>query len=382
MKKVFVVFLAFTLLLCAGCAKEEPAPTETVPETTVPETTVPETTEETIPVPELEYGTAKVNGVPAILDTLSRGDIVDVVDNYDEYHVVVKTAEGYGLVEKHLIRMSTEPEYEAWTGYAAWNAAIYDNYNLSGEPIKKANTNGKVEVLDDLGHCCLVQYEDITGYMAEELLSKTPRSYGSGGDSGGGGGGGGGGAPAGGQDGGDISLQFQGGFTRLAYVTPQEGSASGQAKVLADGTEVLLGYFDHGDSIPVVAEKGFAEDKEGYYAVFLVDLYAYVPTELVHMEGDELYEEWNGYSKYNAVMYEDQYLSRSPSDKLKTNTEVKVLQELENSYCVEVEGMFGYMEKKSVNKYRYTAGGGGDSGGGGGGGGGGAPAPEWSPPAL
>lgn len=372
MKKVIVVFLSLMMLLCVGCAKEEPLPSETtVPETTVPETTVPETTEATIPVPEVVNATAEVNGVPAVLTVVSCGDSVDVVDSYDEKHVIVKTEQGYGLVEKNLIHMESEPDYEIWTGYATYKAAVYDNFHLTGDAVETLNYNAKVEVLADLGYCYYIRYEEKNGYMAIDDLSKWP--IGGGGSSGGGGGGG----SSGGADGGDIYLQNQSRITFLSVITPQEGSVSGKAAVLADDVEIILGYFDRGDNIPVVAEKGIADDWEGFCTVYLDGLYAYVPQELVRMEGEEAYSEWDGFSKYNAVIYEDRWLQSNPSDRLNINADVHVLHELDNSYFVEVDGMTGFMKKDDVSEYRFSTGGGGSSDSGGGG-----SAPEWSPPAL
>ena len=267
MKKYMIVLLALALVLCAGCAKQESAQTE-APATAPAETTVPPTTEETIPVPELNMGSALVDETPAILDTLMRDDVVDVVGEYDEDHYAIKTDVGYGLVKKELLRMKGETPYEVWTGYAYWNAEVYDNFYLTGEPVQKLKTNTKIEVLDDLGYCYVVRVEETEGFMNKSRLSKWPFSSGSGSSDSGGGGGG-----ATGADGGDISLQVQGGIVLLAAIE-QSGDVTGQAVVLADGTEVVLGYFNGGEEIPMVAEGGFAENREGYVTVYLDGLYA------------------------------------------------------------------------------------------------------------
>lgn len=387
MKKYIISLLALTLLLCAGCKKQEPVQTE-APTTAPTETTVPPTTEETIPVPELSMGSALVNDTPAILDTLMRDNIVDVVGEYDEDHYVIKTDLGYGLVKKELLRLKSEAAYEVWTGYAYWNAEVYENLYLTGEPTQKLKTNTKVEVLDDIGYCYVVRVDETVGFMNKSRLAKWPFSSGSGNsDSGGGSTGSGGGGGSTGADGGDISLQFQGGIVLLAAIE-QKGNVTGQATVLADGTEVILGYFDRGEEIPMVAEDGFAEKREGYVAVYLDGLYAYVPQELVVTGEVEAYEAWDGYSRWNGVVYDNIYLLGDPIDKLYTNVKVHVVAELENCYLVEVNEVTGYMSKEVVSKTRISTGGGNsDSGGSGGGGnssgggnsGGGA---EWSPPAL
>ncbi len=390
MRKCIIALLVLLPILCAGCKKQEPVQTE-APTTAPTETTVPPTTEETIPVPELNMGTALVDDTPAILNTLMRDDVVDVVGEYDEDHYVIKTEKGYGLVKKELLRLKGEAAYEVWTGYAYWNAEVYDNLHLTGEPAQKLKTNTKVEVLDDLGYCYVVRVEETEGYMNKSRLAKWPFSSG-GGNSGSGGGGsssgsGGGGGGSTGADGGDISLQFQGNIVLLAAIE-QSGDVTGQAAVLADGTEVVLGYFDRGEEIPMVAEDGFAENREGYVTVYLDGLYAYVPQELVLTQEAEVYEAWDGYSRWNGVVYDNFYLLGDPIDKLYTNVKVHVIAELENCYLVEVNEITGYMSKEVVSQTRIStgrgnsdsggSGGGGNSGGGGSSGGG----AEWSPPAL
>ena len=363
MNKYIIALLVVVLVLCAGCSNQEPAqtevPAETVPATTAPaETTVPPTTEETVPVPELSTGYALADKTPAILDTLMRQDTVDVVGEYDEDHYVIKTDLGYGLIRKELVRMSDEAPYETWSGYAYYNAELYANLHLMGEPVAKLKTNTKVEVLDDLGYCYLVQVDDAEGFMLKPRISKRRITSSSGGGS------------SAGQDGGDITMQFQGGVTLLAAIE-QSGDVTGQAVVLANGTEVILGYFNRGEALPLVAEDGFAESREGYTAVYLDGLYGYVPQWLIQVEA---YEPWDGYSRWNSMVYDNFYLLGDPIAKLNSNAKVHVVEELETCYLVEVNNVTGYMAKDMVSKTKITSNGGsGNSGGG---------DNAWTPPAL
>lgn len=386
MKRITLVLLCLVLLLTAGCAKQEPVATTeatTQPTTAPTETTAPPTE----PLPQTEEAIILADQVPAILSILSRDDTVDVVGEYDEEHYVIKTELGYGLVEKQLLAMPDDEAYEAWTGYSRWNRDVYDNYRLSGTPIQVLKTNTKIEVLDDLGGCLVVKVEGVTGFMKLEDISKTPiraqksgdSSDGSGGSSGGGGSSGSGG----GQDGGDISLQFNGGIVLLSAIT-QEGSVTGQATVRADGTEVVLGYFDRDETAQVVVESGFAEDWEGYATVMMDDLYAHVPEALIQRKGEESYAQWDGFAKYNTMFYDNFYL-QGEGKRLNTNTAIHVVVDLDTCYLVTVDESFGYVAKTMVSEKRIVSkkapvesggGGGGTSGGGGGGG------QEWSDPVL
>lgn len=365
MKKYLIILLVLALVLCAGCKKQEAEPTTaptTAPTTEATEETTVPPTEETVPVPEVTMGSALVNKVPAVLSTLNREDVVDVVGEYDEDHYVIKTELGYGLVKKALLRLESEAAYEVWTGYAFWNAEVYDNMNFTGEPVQKLGTNTQVEVLDDIGYCYVVRIEGTEGFMLKSGLSKWFISSNGGGSSSGG--------SSTGADGGNISLQFQGGITFLGAIE-QQGEVTGKAVVLATGTGVILGYFDRGEEIPMVAEAGFAEDREGYVTVYLEGIYAYVPQFMVLTEDAEVYEAWDGYSRWNSDVYDNCYLLGDPVDKLSTNVVVRVIAEFDNCYAVEINDAIGYMSKDQVSETQiYT---GGSSSGGG---------SEWAPPKL
>lgn len=374
MKKYVIALLVLCLVLC-GCSELIPtrttvssqdagqaAATVAPTETTLPtETTVPPTTEATIPAPALKWGTAMVDDTPAILKLLMRGDIVDVVGEFDDDYYVIKTEAGYGLVEKELLRKDGEAAFQVWTGYAFYLAEFYENFRLTGEPVKKLYQNTAVEVLDDLGWSYVVRVDNTVGYMKKAQVSQRPFYSGGGGSSSGG---------STGADGGDITMQFQGGVMLLAAIQ-QEGDVTGQATVLADGVEVVLGFFNRGEQVPMVAEDGFAKNWDGYVTVYLNGLYAYVPEALVLVEG-KTYEAWDGYSYWNGVVYDNYYLLGDPIDKLYTNVQVHVIAELENCYLVEVNGTTGYMGKDLVSHSRIPTGGETGSGTG----------EEWSPPVL
>lgn len=325
MKNRRILVLLAALMLLSGC-KKQPEPTEPV------ETTA-EATEET--TPQVEYATAEADGVPVVLDVLSRGDTVDLAGIFDELHYVVKLEAGYGLVEKNLVRLEGKSPYAAWTGYAYRGAKLYDNYRLAGDPVQALEADAQVEVLEDLGWCCLVDYNGISGYMKPETIAKNPSA--------------GRKAPADsegqeGQDGGEISLGFGGTVTLLSTLAPQEGTVSGKATVLADDTQVILGYFDRGDRIPLLRQN----EKDGYLAVYLDGLYAWVADAYVRTAEEKAFEAWDGRTEGIVSLYDDFWMLGSPSGRLNGNVAVRVLFELENCYLVEAEGMTGYMAKADV----------------------------------
>lgn len=376
MKKVLIVLLSLVLLVTLGVrtiqhtdaipvlahmmvATPPPTPTSTPAPTPTPTpkptptptptpepTSTPEPTPTPVPVPICVDALVQVDRSPAILMLLNRGDTVDVVGEFDEEHYAIKTEFGYGLVEKQLLRMSGEAAYEPWTGYAKGSTAFYGNYQLFGSPLSTLGLNTACQVVDELDHCYVVKIGEDSGFIQKDQLSKNRIVYY--------GGGGGGGAGA---DGGDISLSF-GGVNLLSLIV-QSGDVTGAAEVLADGAQVVLGYFDRDELVPVVLEEGFAPEWEGYYTLYFDGLYAYMPMSFALTDGEEAYAQWCGYAAYGSRMY-DNYLLRGNGKQLNMNTSVTVLWDCGGSYAVSINGEIGYMASDMVSQTRiYTGGGGG-----------------------
>ena len=365
MKRIMILLLAAVLLMTAGCGAKAPEATEpTIPatEVTIPATEAPteppteEPTEPpTEPVPECEDALVLVDDTPAVLMLLNRGNTVDVVGEYDENHYVIKTDNGYGLVEKQLLRLEGEIPYEVWNGFAMGNAEFYTNYQLRGEAVRTLGVNTPLEVLDELKYCYVVKLDEEIGYILKSQVSKTRIQYSGGGNSGG-------------ADGGDISLS--GGIFSLAMIE-QSGDVTGSATVLADEAQVILGYFHRDEYAPVVAEEGFAPAWEGYYTVYVNGMYAYIPAELALAAGEEPAEQQDGFAGFSAVVY-DNYLLQGEGKQIPVNTAVTVLWDGGDFCVVSINGEIGYMASPSIGQSRFSTGGGGGNSGGG----------DWTPPAM
>ena len=137
MKKILALLLAAIILLLAGCNKaaEDDQPienTEPQVEAELPEETPKETdpvpSEPEPPVPETILGTILADKTAVVLKTVNRDDVLDVVGEYDDSYYIVKLDEGYGLVEKRLVRMDGEEPYAQWEGYANYGAVVYSHY--------------------------------------------------------------------------------------------------------------------------------------------------------------------------------------------------------------------------------------------------------------
>lgn len=140
--------------------------------------------------------------------------------------------------------------------------------------------------------------------------------------------------------------------------------------VQGDNIPAILCLLKKGDLVEVT---GYAED--GSAIVAIGDAAGTVEKELLRFAGDESYESWTAYARYNTALYEDYKLTGEAAKTLKTNTELTILDELESCYLVQAGEDTGYIAKAQASKWRITSkpktdevgssGGGSSSGGGG-----------------
>lgn len=118
-----------------------------------------------------------------------------------------------------------------------------------------------------------------------------------------------------------------------------------------------------GDNIPAILcllKKGDLVEVAGYvdetYAMVTVgDAVGTVEKELLRFAGEGPYESWTAYARWGTALYGSYKLTGEPSETLKTNTELTILDELENCYLVQAGEDTGYIAKKQASKWRITS---------------------------
>lgn len=367
MKKILAILICMTLLL-AGCKTDVPEASTTMATqepTTVPATQAPTTEPTTVPteteppIPVTLSAKALADHVDLVLTTLDRGAVVEIVGEYEEKYYVVKTTEGHGLMEKRLVRLDGAEAYKGWTGYAIYGAKVYTNYHLLPGGEQTLNMNTQIAVLDDLDGTLVVQMPEGIGYMrAGELSRAYIQPAPSGGNSGS-------------ADGGDISLGGTGGVMKLSHFVTHSGDATGKGTVLANEAEVILGWFDRNDTVEIVNEEGFIDEKEGWYGIYREGLCGYARQNLIRKDTEEAYVQWNGFAKYQAQLFDNYYLYGEPVSKLASNAEVQILDDLGNCYLATSGSHTGYIAKEMVSETKINYSSGSENSGG-----------DWTPPAL
>ena len=378
MKKFFVIFLALTLALGAGCSNQGEQPTAPVAVASAP-TTEPapaadqtEPTETTAPAaPRTVEGTIQGIHIPAILSFPQRGDIVQVTGYPDEATATVTVGDAQGSIAKVLLRFDSDESYEAWQAYAKYNTRVFEGYTLVGEPLATLKTNTQMTVLDDLGECYLVQTEDLTGYIAKTQASKWRIKSSSSSGSGSGGSGTG-------KDGGDISLTGFAGDIRPVLLA--DTVKTGAAQVRADGGRVVLKYFDRGDKVQLVLDAEVAPEIPGYALILEDGVLAYIPVGWVEKPGDEAFQPWEGYAGYQCKRYDNFELAGKSLGQLSGNKKITVLWQSGDVLLVESESGVSYIAASTARTTPIPRSSGGSSGSSGSGGGSGGDA--WTPPKL
>lgn len=386
MKKLFVIFLALTLVLGAGCSNQGEQPTAPVAVASAP-TTEPapaadqtEPTETTAPAaPRTVEGTIQGIHIPAILSFPQRGDIVQVVGYPDEATATVTVGEAQGTLNKVLLSFNGDPAYESWTAYAKYNTGLYASYTLVGDPAETLKTNTLLEVLDDLDVSYLVKTGDSLGYIAKDQASKwqiNSSSSGSGDSSGSGNSGG----SSTGRDGGDISLT---GFTGEIRLVPLADTVkTGAAQIRADGGRVVLKYFERGDKVQLVLDAEVAPEIPGYALILEDGVLAYIPAEWVEKPGDEAFQPWEGYAGYQCMRYDNFELAGKSLGQLKGNQRITVLWQSGEVLLVQSEADVSYIAVSTARTTPIPSSSGNSGSGSSGSSDGGSDGGSWTPPKL
>ena len=386
MKKVIAFILAALMLLSmASCGnKAEPTPAEP---TAPPAEATPEPTAEPTPIPEPEWepGFARASYSEVFYQYLERGAELNILGEFKDYFII-EGEELYLIIEKRFARAEWEDAFEEWTGYAKYGAKLFENVYMDGEPAESLNQNDEVQVVDGKGDWLLVVRNGQEYYVnASEISATRIAAYYGGGGGGGNGGGGGGGAPTDGTgfDFSGLSYTANSGNAKLltAYFGPEMETEEEEEKVfpckgvvLADQIEAYIAVALRDGELKITA----VED-ETASVWFADEFFGTLPRWLLRMEGDEEYESWTGYVKYQAAVYEE-YQMRNVLEKPNLNTEVSVIDELDGiCYVVQLEdGRIGYMSLDGVSATKIVI----YNGGGANGGGGGGQVDVWTPPAL
>ena len=324
-------------------------------------------------------GIVKLPELRLIAMKLTRGTAVKIIGETDDL-CYIEYADGMiYCTEKTLLRLEGEAAAQGRTGYARYNACVYDNPYLCSEQPTKLAQNTALTVIDQLGNLMLVSWQagdgsEHSGYMAADSFSSgwiqdwVP-SYG-GGSSSGGGSASGGGSSGGGQDGGDIALAFHGGRAILAESISwhrDEKYAVKQGTVFADGTNAYLAYFlQRGEEVLVASA-----DREKCI-VWCDGVVCQTDRAAIHLSEDEEYTPWTGYIQPNGTLY-NLPETESGGRKESTNTEVLVEDEYQDYYIVFLSGSYYCIKKTDVKSGKYwydpswnsgSSSGGGSSGGG------------------
>lgn len=299
------------LLLClalTACGKEPEA--ETTAETTLPsETTAETTTAPTETKPLTQAAWVRGEELSLVSGFLEKGTQVEITGYTGTGLAQVTTSMGTGTVAPQFLR--TSENFVPWQGYARWNAAFYETWDLLGSPVELLAVDTPVQVLEELDKCYCVSYNNATGYIAKEQLSKyvytAPNQESSSGSSSGGTSG------SSSRDGEDIQM-----FVPKLNLLAQE---TGTAIVKVDRVPLIVGTAQLGQQVEALEE----EAPKGWTAILEGGETRYLPTAWLLFDGQPEYEAWDGYAGYSCRLFDNIYLSGQPVKTVYLNAQVTVL---------------------------------------------------------
>lgn len=301
MKKIIFILMCLITLICVGCSKDENQ--DTLEKNS-------EASDAGIQTEDKE-GIILGNKVPVVLESLKKGDTVNILDEYGDYYVV-RFGEIQGYVEKRLVHVEGEAEYESWNGNTKSGAVLHENFRLTDSGTELPETTS-VQVIADFVCSYLVKAENVLGYMSPNDIYR---------------------------DGGAISLNEMESTPSLDGF--QIKGVSGN--VLVDDAKLCCAYLERNDSVEIINydEESCIVDIDGSRAS--------ISRDYIQMDSDAEYKIRTAYAKNGAVVYEDSCFYVHLFQGLEENTEVRILNGLGNCYLVEVGNMIGYMKLQDVRE--------------------------------
>jgi uncharacterized membrane protein YgcG len=313
------------------------------------------------PEPDGVEAIVLIDNAEVVFSYLNINDQVDISGEQGAYYIATINGTSV-LIDKRLVRIATEGDYESWSGYSVRNATMYNNLYLEGEPIDTLRINTDVNVLDDLGFCYRVEIGETIGYMSIANVSQNKIK--TGGSSGGSNSGSSGGS-SGGADGGDIvlpSLRDDGiefVYTSVIIRPDVESIEYPTTGIIrADHVETYIGFLDRGDSVKVI------DESDEFVTVIFSHKLGLMRAQLVRLPSSEEYTSWDGYAKRNTPYYDNYHMLEEPMGNLRVNTVLSVLCELDYCYLVNLDDVLWFVPKDQISTKKInTSGSSGSSGG-------------------
>lgn len=360
MKKNILCLLLTSLLVLVGCAQNNKVALNTS------EQTIAEFSDKFV----YTLATVLKDKTEATYKYFNRGDEVNIISEDDKYYYIVDKYLTLAI-DKDFVRKESEGAFESYDGYTKSGSGVYTDTTLT-ERIRVNSVNEIVKVIDSIGSDFLiVEINGQQGIMVASSVSRTPfstyvptrrapsstSSDSSGGSSGGGdssggdtpsvpdvtydisGGNSGGGSSSGsGDDDVTFQLKSEGEYETVLLTN----STTEKATIKVNDTPAYIILYNRGDTVYVL-ESGSHLTK-----IVVNGRRATIETLFIR-ESDQVYIPWNGYSRYNRVVYADYELT-TPIATLSLNTVVHIVDEIGDRFVIELnDGTIAYMQKEDIS---------------------------------
>lgn len=351
MKKI--IFIICLLVLC-GCSSNKEIKS-------TPKNIISPLTEKF----SYETGKCLINDLMIEYKVFNRGDELEIINEDDDYYY----AENNGIVlafKKGFIRTEKEDKFVEYIGYTRDGSNLYSDFELTNK-INTFSLNDKVLVKDKFLDLLYVEYNGEIGYMLENQVSdeeiiiyvapkinNTPiESNGSTSD--------------------DSSSNDSGSYEPVPSSPDPEPSIPEQSN--GDGDDMTLAYYQKERPIQLLSntnsykaivlvdktvsyitklnrddEVNIIKDDADDYVIVVGGRMSKVKKEFIRKENEKAYESWDAYAYGGSIIYEN-YNREQTKETLKTNDVIRVIDEVDDTYVVQLEdGTIGYMKQSSLSK--------------------------------
>lgn len=129
---------------------------------------------------ETKTGSAqvRVDGAKVVLTYFNLGDTVQMVaeegfaPELPGYSTILVDGT-YAYIPEDWVHKDTDPAFECWDGFASYNCYLYDNYLLTGKPVKQVYGNTALTVLWTAGDVSVIRVGGTIGYASTDTLRTT-----------------------------------------------------------------------------------------------------------------------------------------------------------------------------------------------------------------
>lgn len=343
MKKINVLILILAMLTLGACSGNAAEPSKAQPAEDAAEAEIEVEAEVEAEEESKEIKTEPAEAVAlydyALIEKYDRGTEIEVlcdVPGLDSYSIV-RAGDNLGIMAKYFFHVEGTPEYASWIAHSKNGAVFCTGYDMDEDTAEPLEPWTSLKVLGEADYCYVVEMPDgRVGTAANdevELYGKGGKSWQKYGD------------------GDDIIISADSGEAyaacTLGYEVSESDAYEGKATIICNQAPLLAGLYDYADEVTVTVR-----DDE-VCTLICGGVEGQVEKRFLLFPGETPYQSWDAFVASSTPGFKNIRLIGDPAKSFSVNTVVKVINDFEESYLVEINGELYYMDHENVSDHRF-----------------------------